>query len=157
MKLEICEPWLPSQRLFIKRSYAKQHFEKTFCRNCTFSVILTSQCPHCADWKKGLCCHQCAKETDATFVRRRAGYLVQLSTIYTTIPVCLFVLCYSAIIDCTPSPPAGSAMSGLDGLIGAEEKIINIKPRISSNVVRSLTSLLSFCLCREAILTFQLH
>nr|XP_040030825.1 amyloid-like protein 2 isoform X2 [Gasterosteus aculeatus aculeatus] len=33
------------------------------------------------------------------------------------------------------SEPEGSAMSGLDGLIGAEEKIINIKPRISSNVV----------------------
>ncbi|CAK6957914.1 amyloid-like protein 2 isoform X1 [Scomber scombrus] len=33
------------------------------------------------------------------------------------------------------SEPEGSAMSGLDGLIGAEEKIINSKPKISDNVV----------------------
>ncbi|XP_037307917.2 amyloid-like protein 2 isoform X2 [Pungitius pungitius] len=33
------------------------------------------------------------------------------------------------------SEPEGSAMSGLDGLIGAEEKIINSKPKISNNVV----------------------
>ncbi|KAL6115786.1 aplp2 [Pungitius sinensis] len=32
------------------------------------------------------------------------------------------------------SEPEGSAMSGLDGLIGAEEKIINSKPKISNNV-----------------------
>ncbi|XP_030007125.1 amyloid-like protein 2 isoform X3 [Sphaeramia orbicularis] len=31
--------------------------------------------------------------------------------------------------------PEGSAMSGLDGLIGAEERIINSKPKISNNVV----------------------
>lgn len=31
--------------------------------------------------------------------------------------------------------PEGSAMSGLDGLIGAEERIINSKPKISDNVV----------------------
>uniref|UniRef100_A0A8C2XGV7 Amyloid beta (A4) precursor-like protein 2 n=1 Tax=Cyclopterus lumpus TaxID=8103 RepID=A0A8C2XGV7_CYCLU len=30
--------------------------------------------------------------------------------------------------------PEGSAMSGLDGLIGAEERIINSKPKISNNV-----------------------
>lgn len=29
-------------------------------------------------------------------------------------------------------------MSGLDGLIGAEERIINSKPKISDNVVRPL-------------------
>ncbi|XP_041795933.1 amyloid-like protein 2 [Chelmon rostratus] len=33
------------------------------------------------------------------------------------------------------SEPEGSAMSGLDGLIGAEERIINSKPKISNNVV----------------------
>ncbi|XP_071352026.1 amyloid beta precursor like protein 2 isoform X2 [Trachinotus anak] len=33
------------------------------------------------------------------------------------------------------SEPEGSAMSGLDGLIGAEERIINNKPKISDNVV----------------------
>uniref|UniRef100_A0A4W6CDT0 Amyloid beta (A4) precursor-like protein 2 n=1 Tax=Lates calcarifer TaxID=8187 RepID=A0A4W6CDT0_LATCA len=33
------------------------------------------------------------------------------------------------------SEPEGSAMSGLDGLIGAEERIINTKPKISDNVV----------------------
>uniref|UniRef100_A0A3Q3VKJ3 Uncharacterized protein n=1 Tax=Mola mola TaxID=94237 RepID=A0A3Q3VKJ3_MOLML len=33
------------------------------------------------------------------------------------------------------SEPEGSAMSGLDGLIGAEERIINSKPKISDNVV----------------------
>ncbi|XP_029963729.1 amyloid beta precursor like protein 2 isoform X3 [Salarias fasciatus] len=33
------------------------------------------------------------------------------------------------------SEPEGSAMSGLDGLIGAEERIINSKPKISGNVV----------------------
>ncbi|XP_028274718.1 amyloid beta precursor like protein 2 [Parambassis ranga] len=33
------------------------------------------------------------------------------------------------------SEPEGSAMSGLDGLIGAEERIINSKPKISENVV----------------------
>ncbi|XP_074535081.1 amyloid beta precursor like protein 2 isoform X2 [Halichoeres trimaculatus] len=33
------------------------------------------------------------------------------------------------------SEPEGSAMSGLDGLIGAEERIINNKPKISNNVV----------------------
>ncbi|XP_069017240.1 amyloid beta precursor like protein 2 isoform X4 [Embiotoca jacksoni] len=32
------------------------------------------------------------------------------------------------------SEPEGSAMSGLDGLIGAEERIINSKPKISENV-----------------------
>ncbi|XP_067362845.1 amyloid-like protein 2 isoform X6 [Channa argus] len=32
------------------------------------------------------------------------------------------------------SEPEGSAMSGLDGLIGAEERIINSKPKISDNV-----------------------
>ncbi|XP_031719545.1 amyloid beta precursor like protein 2 isoform X2 [Anarrhichthys ocellatus] len=31
--------------------------------------------------------------------------------------------------------PEGSAMSGLDGLIGAEERIVNSKPKISNNVV----------------------
>ncbi|KAF0030155.1 hypothetical protein F2P81_016886 [Scophthalmus maximus] len=31
--------------------------------------------------------------------------------------------------------PEGSAMSGLDGLIGAEERIINSKPKIGTNVV----------------------
>ncbi|XP_029372843.1 amyloid beta precursor like protein 2 isoform X3 [Echeneis naucrates] len=35
----------------------------------------------------------------------------------------------------THSEPEGSAMSGLDGLIGAEERIINSKPKISNNVV----------------------
>ncbi|XP_029027298.1 amyloid-like protein 2 isoform X2 [Betta splendens] len=33
------------------------------------------------------------------------------------------------------SEPEGSAMSGLDGLIGAEERIINSKPKISDDVV----------------------
>ncbi|KAM9317690.1 amyloid beta precursor like protein 2 [Pholidichthys leucotaenia] len=33
------------------------------------------------------------------------------------------------------SEPEGSAMSGLDGLIGAEERLINSKPKISQNVV----------------------
>ncbi|XP_008307209.1 amyloid beta precursor like protein 2 isoform X2 [Cynoglossus semilaevis] len=33
------------------------------------------------------------------------------------------------------SEPEGSAMSGLDGLIGAEERIINSKPKINNNVV----------------------
>ncbi|XP_068601621.1 amyloid beta precursor like protein 2 [Brachionichthys hirsutus] len=40
--------------------------------------------------------------------------------------------------DLSDSPRAfkkGSAMSGLDGLIGAEERIINSKPKISTNVV----------------------
>ncbi|KAG7479455.1 amyloid 2 isoform X5 [Solea senegalensis] len=40
--------------------------------------------------------------------------------------------------DFSDSPRAfkkGSAMSGLDGLIGAEERIINSKPKISNNVV----------------------
>ncbi|XP_010768061.1 amyloid-like protein 2 isoform X3 [Notothenia coriiceps] len=39
--------------------------------------------------------------------------------------------------DLSDSPRAfkkGSAMSGLDGLIGAEERIINSKPKISNNV-----------------------
>lgn len=34
--------------------------------------------------------------------------------------------------------PAGSAMAGLDGLIGAEERVINSKAKISNNVVRAL-------------------
>lgn len=50
---------------------------------------------------------------------------------------CLLGLCCSADIYRVPSPPAGSAMSGLDGLIGAEERIINSKPKISNNVVRA--------------------
>ncbi|KAA8594109.1 hypothetical protein FQN60_004943, partial [Etheostoma spectabile] len=33
------------------------------------------------------------------------------------------------------SEPEGSAMAGLDGLIGAEERIINSKPKISDSVV----------------------
>uniref|UniRef100_A0A3Q1BU62 Amyloid beta (A4) precursor-like protein 2 n=1 Tax=Amphiprion ocellaris TaxID=80972 RepID=A0A3Q1BU62_AMPOC len=40
--------------------------------------------------------------------------------------------------DLSDSPRAfkkGSAMSGLDGLIGAEERIINSKPKISENVI----------------------
>lgn len=32
---------------------------------------------------------------------------------------------------------AGSAMAGLDGLIGAEERVINSKAKISNNVVRA--------------------
>uniref|UniRef100_A0A665VQJ3 Amyloid beta (A4) precursor-like protein 2 n=1 Tax=Echeneis naucrates TaxID=173247 RepID=A0A665VQJ3_ECHNA len=40
----------------------------------------------------------------------------------------------------THSEPEGSAMSGLDGLIGAEERIINSKPKISNNVVRAMSS-----------------
>lgn len=76
---------------------------------------------------------------------------VQQSTINTTIPVCLFVCpCCPAVIYWAPSPPAGSAMSGLDSLIGAEERIINSKPKISDNVVRASSSL-SFCLCLKAI------
>lgn len=98
------------------------------------SVMLASQCAHCAEWKKGLCCHQCTKETE---VAELESY-VQLSTINTTILVCL---CCSAVIDCAPSPSAGSAMSGLDGLIGAEERIINSKPKISDKVVRAPLSL----------------
>uniref|UniRef100_A0A7N6BBD1 Amyloid beta (A4) precursor-like protein 2 n=1 Tax=Anabas testudineus TaxID=64144 RepID=A0A7N6BBD1_ANATE len=43
------------------------------------------------------------------------------------------------------SEPEGSAMSGLDSLIGAEERIINSKSKISNNVVRASLSL-SFCL-----------
>uniref|UniRef100_A0A4W6CF46 Amyloid beta (A4) precursor-like protein 2 n=1 Tax=Lates calcarifer TaxID=8187 RepID=A0A4W6CF46_LATCA len=44
------------------------------------------------------------------------------------------------------SEPEGSAMSGLDGLIGAEERIINTKPKISDNVVRaSLAGCHSVC------------
>uniref|UniRef100_A0A3P8T5R5 Amyloid beta (A4) precursor-like protein 2 n=1 Tax=Amphiprion percula TaxID=161767 RepID=A0A3P8T5R5_AMPPE len=42
--------------------------------------------------------------------------------------------------EAASSPPAGSAMSGLDGLIGAEERIINSKPKISENVVRAPSS-----------------
>lgn len=38
-------------------------------------------------------------------------------------------------------------MSGLDGLIGAEERIINSKPKVSENVVRAL---LSVCDCVRA-------
>uniref|UniRef100_A0A673B799 Amyloid beta (A4) precursor-like protein 2 n=1 Tax=Sphaeramia orbicularis TaxID=375764 RepID=A0A673B799_9TELE len=38
-----------------------------------------------------------------------------------------------AVTDRGPSTPTGSAMSGLDGLIGAEERIINSKPKISNN------------------------
>lgn len=52
--------------------------------------------------------------------------------------VCLFVCeCSPVVTDCAPSPPAGSAMAGLDGLIGAEERVINSKPKISDNVVRA--------------------
>lgn len=77
---------------------------------------------------------------------------VQQSTINTTIPVCLLVCpCCPAVIYWAPSPPAGSAMSGLDSLIGAEERIINSKPKISDNVV-SPSSSSSFCLCLEAFL-----
>lgn len=44
-------------------------------------------------------------------------------------------------VDCAASPPAGSAMSGLDGLIGAEERIINSKTKINGNTVRGNLSL----------------
>lgn len=55
-----------------------------------------------------------------------------------TISVCLFVCkCSPVFTDCAPSPSAGSAMAGLDGLIGAEERVINSKPKISDNVVRA--------------------
>jgi len=33
-------------------------------------------------------------------------------------------------------PSAGSGMNSLDGLIGAEEKVINSKSKINENVVR---------------------
>uniref|UniRef100_A0A8C2XGH9 Amyloid beta (A4) precursor-like protein 2 n=1 Tax=Cyclopterus lumpus TaxID=8103 RepID=A0A8C2XGH9_CYCLU len=46
--------------------------------------------------------------------------------------------------------PEGSAMSGLDGLIGAEERIINSKPKISNNVVRASLSRSLFCLCLKS-------
>ncbi|MEQ2190547.1 Amyloid-like protein 2 [Xenoophorus captivus] len=62
---------------------------------------------------------------------------VQLSTTNITTPVCLFVLSVCACLalltePLLPSP--GSAMAGLDGLIGAEEKIINSKPKMGENV-----------------------
>uniref|UniRef100_A0A3Q0TA97 Amyloid beta (A4) precursor-like protein 2 n=1 Tax=Amphilophus citrinellus TaxID=61819 RepID=A0A3Q0TA97_AMPCI len=44
--------------------------------------------------------------------------------------------------------PEGSAMSGLDGLIGAEERIINSKPKVSENVVRALLSVCA-CICES--------
>lgn len=60
---------------------------------------------------------------------------VQLFATDAAVPV---GLCCCVVADCAPSPPAGSAMSGLDGLIGAEERIINSKPKINDNVVRAL-------------------
>ena len=50
--------------------------------------------------------------------------------------VCFYVvLCLSAVTDRAPSPPPGSAMAGLNDLIGAEERIINSKPKMGENVV----------------------
>lgn len=63
---------------------------------------------------------------------------VQLPTINTTIPVCLSVCAAPLLLTVPVRLPAGSAMSGLDGLIGAEERIINSKPKIGTNVVRAL-------------------
>lgn len=109
--------------------------------------VSCSQCSLCAEGKKGLCCHQWTKETDATGARTVAGYLcaaIHHQYRRTSLVVCL---CYLAVIDRAPLPPPGSAMSGLDGLIGAEERIINSKPKVSENVVRAL---LSVCECVRA-------
>ena len=138
-----------SQSVFAEESqlYAKHHFDKVLCRKCKVSVMLASQCSHCAELKKGLCCHPCTEETEATVVcgekkkkKKKASWMASHSyppSIPPPLCVCVFVcLCCSAAIDRAPSPPAGSAMSGLDGLIGAEERIINSKPKISNNVVR---------------------
>uniref|UniRef100_A0A8C6KUX4 Amyloid beta (A4) precursor-like protein 2 n=1 Tax=Nothobranchius furzeri TaxID=105023 RepID=A0A8C6KUX4_NOTFU len=57
-------------------------------------------------------------------------------------PIPLFVcfcLWQSVITDRGPSPPLGSAMAGLDGLIGAEERIINSKPKMGDNNVVSVS------------------
>lgn len=137
-------------------SYMQNTTWRGLCRKCKVSVMLASQCSHCAQWKKGLCCHQCTKETEATVVTKRAGYLcaaVHHQYHHPCLFVCLFVHAALLLLTVLLHLLAGSAMSGLDGLIGAEERIINSKPKISDNVVRASLSL-SFCLCFGA---FFLH
>lgn len=77
-----------------------------------------------AEWKKELCCHG----RTARAWQRRAVIPMNAPT-----PVLLLLT--------AASPHAGSAMSGLDGLIGAEERIINSKTKINGNTVRGNLSL----------------
>lgn len=119
------------------------------CRKCKVSAMLAAQCSHCAWWKNGLCCHHCTKDTEHPIVMKRGGYLcAAVHHQYHHPRVSSFGVCFccSAVsYSSSSSPPAGSAMSGLDGLIGAEERIINSKPKISDNVVRASFSSSSFC------------
>ena len=99
-----------SQSVFAEESqlYAKHHFDKVLCRKCKVSVMLASQCSHCAELKKGLCCHPCTEETEATVVcgekkkkkkKSELDGVAQLSTINTTTPVCVCV-CLFVLLCC---------------------------------------------------------
>lgn len=86
---------------------------------------------------KGLCCDQCSGQPNrqrwrlemcvCPCARCRPPSALLSSLVYGLRCSIMVVLLHLL---------AGSAISGLDGLIGAEERMIN-KPKISSNVVRA--------------------
>ena len=111
-----------SQSVFAEESqlYAKHHFDKVLCRKCKVSVMLASQCSHCAELKKGLCCHPCTEETEATVVcgekkkkkKKRAGWrrtAIHHQYHHPCVCVCLFVcaalLLLTALLHLPQAPP----------------------------------------------------
>lgn len=97
---------------------------KERCVEKSKAIVALANVGRPAEWKKELCCHGCT----ARAWQRRAAV-----PIHAPAPVLLLLT--------AASPPAGSAMSGLDGLIGAEERIINSKTKINGNTVRGNLSL----------------
>uniref|UniRef100_A0A8C6KPN1 Amyloid beta (A4) precursor-like protein 2 n=1 Tax=Nothobranchius furzeri TaxID=105023 RepID=A0A8C6KPN1_NOTFU len=95
-----------------------------------------SQISVCVSGRKGDCCHQSTEETDVTVCVCAAVHHHQPHPIPLFVCFCLW---QSVITDRGPSPPLGSAMAGLDGLIGAEERIINSKPKMGDNNVVSVS------------------
>lgn len=100
-----------------------------------------------------------------TVLNRRGGALLSaekkaaVNHPHPPIPAC-FRLCSVRVLPLTelPSAPPGSAMAGMDGLIGAEERIINRNPNMGENVVStSCTSSSSILLLSAPVFDLTLR